>query len=573
MRRARRIPTVAAVRVSCWLRVLPIGLLGCDALDTAALEPSAAAPTAASEAPTATPASSPTAKPTPASSPAPASSPTPAPAPASLAGIAAAGDAPRFAVVATQSAGELRLFETVDGQAFAVSGPWVTQLHRDGTIEVDPTWTRGIATDGPEFDNLSVESYAWYSAALGGTWPEDAYLVVEPGWAGRGSDLPPQVYRRVQARWTPVATREAAFDWAPRAFGPWRDGSILALRSFTPRYRSVGDSGEPSEAEQRRIGRIIAAQKRLVVLRGRPKAPAFGGEDVRAFASLATGSIVAAIAEATDTEHARIAMVHHGIDGAVRRLALPDAGPDPFEPLIVQVRADDDAWLFGRAAEGSAGWVARFDGDAWRQVTVPCASGIAAAAIDRRGDAYLVCDVAEGPAAGDREPAQAALLRVRGDSVAWLPTPVPPAGIVAHDPDGLWVVGASIQGETTLLHTGTTVAAPQQLPDPETIARRVFEWAEPAPLGSGCLRPWIPLVAGADRAAVQARLDALPAADVGHPQLVQGRVQGRSELGVAVFPDDAAASSAATTRVLAAVGADAGTPTCNHRPEDPTAPR
>ncbi|MBL8943942.1 MAG: hypothetical protein JNK45_12380 [Myxococcales bacterium] len=543
------------------LGILAVGCLGCDALDAAPVEPGAAAPTAAGPA---------TVDEARATVPASAS----APAPESLAGIAAASDAPEFDVVATQFAGDMRLFETHDGQAFAVSGPWVTRLHRDGTLEVDPTWTRGIATSGSEYDNFSVESYGWHATSMGGTWPEGAYLVVMPGWAGRGSDLAQQVYRRVQARWTPVATRQAAFDWAPQSFGPWRDGSVLALRSFAPRYRAFDDSGGPTDAEQRRVGKIIAAQKRLVVLRGRPRAPAFGGEDVRAFASLSTGSIVAAVAKDPDTEHSRVVMIHHGIDGTIRRVPLPDAGPDPFDTMVVQVRADDDAWLFGRATEGTAAWVARFDGERWRRLTVPCVSGIAAAAVDPRGDAYLVCDVAEDPAAGDRDSTRtAALLRVRGEVVAWLPTPVPAAGIVAHGPDDLWVVGASIQGEATLLHTGTTLTAPEQLPDPETIARRVFEWADPVPLGRGCLRGWIPLVAGVDPAAVQARLDALPAADAGTAQLVQARVQGRGELGVAVFLHGDAASGRALTRVLAALGADVGAPTCNHRPEDPTPPR
>jgi hypothetical protein len=266
-------------------------------------------------------------------------------------------------------------------------------------------------------------------------------------------------------------------------------------------------------------------------------------------------------------------MVHHAADGTVRRLGLPGAGPDSYDPLIVRVRADDDAWVFGRAAEAMTGFVARFDGERWRTVAVPCVSGIAAAAVDPRGDAYLVCDVSEEPAAGDRDPTRrAVLLRVRGDVVAWLPTPVPPAELLAHGAEDLWVIGVPVSGETTLLHTGTTLAAPEHLPDPEAIARHVFEWADPAPLGRTCLRPWIPLVAGADRAAVQARLDAL-SGDVGTPQIVQARVHGRVELGVAVFHQEAdAASGRATRRVIAALGADAGTATCNQRPEDPPAP-
>jgi hypothetical protein len=562
MRHDRRFTAIATVVLGQGLLVAAGGSMGCAGLETPAVDPVAAAPRAA--VPEAGVPASPL---VPASSTVSASTARP-----SVAGIPAATDAPRFDVVATQRAGDLQLFEAFDGQAFAVSGPWVTRLHHDGTIEVDPTWTRGIATRGAEYNNFAVESYAWHASSMGGTWPEGAYFVVAPGWAGRGSDLPEQVYRRAQARWTPVATRQAAFDWAPQSFGPWRDGSVLALRSFSPRYRSFSDSGEPTEAEHRRIGRIIAAQKRLVVLRGRTEAPAFGGEDVRAFASLATGSIVAAVALPSDGERTPVVMVHHGVDGALRRRALPDAGPDSYDPLIVRMRADDDAWLFGRTAEATTGWVARFDGERWHRVTVPCVSGIAAAAVDPRGDAYLVCDVSEDPAAGDRDPTRrAVLLRMRGDAVEWLPTPVAPAGLLAHGADDLWVVGAPVSGETTLLHTGTILAAPEHLPDSETIARRVFEWADPVPVGRDCLRVWIPLVAGADGASVQSRLDGLAGVDAGTPQLVQARVQGRLELGVAVFPDDAATSVRATKRVLAALGADAGTATCNQRPEEPPA--
>ena len=507
----------------------------------------------------ATPAPAPAPAPTPVAAARPTAAPTVDPgARVPVTGAAAgATDAPRLVVVASadSNGSAISLAQTTDGQVFATVGPLVIRLAADGSVSTDPTWTRGIRDQAPHFDMTDATEYSWFAHGMGGSWPEGAYLTIEFLGGGRGSDVPAEVYRRSNARWTPVATRARHFDWYPSSFGLWSDGSLLALKAFSPRFHSFEDDGEPSASEQKQVAKAIAAQKRLVVLRGKAKAPAFGRKDVRAFASLPTGQIYAAVV--TDDV---VSMLHYDASTSrERNVELPGgAGVSAFE-LEIRSNAADRVWLFGEAGvEGERhGYVASFDGVAWQSIATPCTQAAHSGSIDDSGAAHFVCDVPR--AAGQTGPA---LLRVRGNLVEELPVPVAPQMVVARSPTDVWVLGSPDQGRISLFHSGTTQNQALELPDAST---QVFEWADDHPLDQRCMAVWIPLVSGADRQAVAKTIDALTI-DGGHPELIDARVRGRVETGVVIQGVSGKDAVTAIKRVVSALGQAAGTATCNQRP-------
>ncbi|MBL8946423.1 MAG: hypothetical protein JNK45_24870 [Myxococcales bacterium] len=474
-------------------------------------------------------------------------------------------DAPTFVVAGARgdgnNAAEVRLFELDGPQAFAASGAAVMRLRADGSIEHAADWARGI--DERDVILESVESgYSWWQTELlGGGWPDGAVLVLRPQSGGRGGDETPAVYRRSNAVWSSIPGREALFVRFPRAVGRWKDGSLLALWAFEPRYAHPGDEeSEPPAAEIAASAAAIAKQKRLVVLRGTPKAPAFGTRDVQAFASLATGEIIAAI---TTADHTLV--LHHDATGD-RELPLPGRGVVPGADLEVKMSAPDRAWLVGRghAPPGveSTGYVARFDGAAWTEVPTECDSDPSSLSIDREGSAYFVCSVKTG-----EDDARAVLFRVRAGVLEELPVSSPPTGVVAIAPDDIWVSTGGWGDPVQLLHTGAPKGEPFAIPDSAASARAVLEWAAPRPFTAACQQAWLPLADGAKKADLEAKLRTVTPEDV-YPQVLDVLAQGRVASGVLVPVSDKR-EARRIGKLSAALGDLVGEPICNAYPPAP----
>lgn len=525
--------------------------MGCASADESAVAPS-------------TPAAAAPVDPAPVVQPPAPVTPTPAvtatpPATAAESAVPVAADAPRFTRVAVAADGDgvVALLRTTNDQLFAATGPVLARLGADGSYEQVPEWVRGVDDQG-SLEALAV-GYDWWSAvAMGGTWPEGAYLVLSPESGGRGEDSPNELYRRANGSWVRVATRAKRFDWYPRAFGPWKDGSLLALRGFEPRYSRYDDEGNAPASEVKAAAATIAKEKRLIVLRGAPKAPAWGNRDIRAFASLPTGEIYAAVADGET-----VTMLHHDdASGAEVTRTLPTKGTLSDYEIEVVATGDDRVWVFGSASVGddAHGYVARFEGRTWEEVETPCVGTARSGSVDDAGNAYFVCDVQRAP-----DQARPALLRVRGKAVEELPTGIVPGQVVARTPADIWVVSPPFEREMALAHTGTDVATPHTLATRVDAGRAVFEWADPHPMTPSCQGVWIPLAPGADRAAAEKSLEAFGVED-GFPEVYQARLQGRTEWGITIRAVTGKELHAATKRVVRALGTMVGPPTCNQRP-------
>ena len=520
------------------------------------VEPSAAA------APTSTPSTTPAPPVTPAQP-----SAVPAP-PKANSHAKVPADAPRFvkvAATAANSAGELRLF-AIEGGAFLGVGPALLRLHPDGTIEHERQWARGLDGGRIELDAVTAGMNWFDTEALGGSWPEDTILAIRPQSGSRGIDDAPLVYRRSNAVWTQIATRERLYDWYPRAFGRWKSGSLLALKAFAPRYAHPGDEEDgPPAREVAASARAIAKQKRLVVLRGTPKAPAFGARSVQGFASFPDGEIVAAIANGD-----RVVMLHHDETGAHdRELAPPGRGLLATSPIELRARAPDDVWVLGEApwrnddtpaTPGDGAYLAHFDGRAWSEIPTECDRDPRGLAIDRAGSAYFLCNLR---ITSDEQPT--VLFRVRAGVLEELPLPVVPTAVLPLAEDDIWLVHDP-NGTAELLHTSATPRQ-QHIPTAIQAAHEVLEFAEPRALDKSCQTAWIPLAADTDRAKVTAALDQINSAtEVGMAaELVDARVHGEVRLGVIVRLFGAAVLRE-TARVRARLGDAAGPATCNEYP-------
>lgn len=479
--------------------------------------------------------------------------PPPAPSlPPTFSSAKAAADAPQFSLVARQVGDDdqtpLTLLQT-DGHAFAVAGPALLELAADGSLAYDPATMVGLG--GAVLDAVEAGMIWWAGLALAGSWPDDVFFVLEERSGSRAGVSAPELYRRRGGPWTKIDTRRGKISWYPREFGRWKDGSLLALKGFYEHYSTEGEGDvEPPEREVKAIKAAIAREKKLIVLRGEPKAPAFGSRAIRTFASLPTGQIFAAL------EEGEPAVLH--FDGAAERvLPLPDAKRESVAVAGLRAAAPDRAWAFGGDDDG--GYLARFDGGAWTEVENPCAGQVVSLSLDAAGDAYFVCPVGGGGAA------RQVLLRARGDAIEELPTAAEPQEVLARGANDIWFVTTAGRQGAELWHTGTTRGEPFVVPGAYAAAQAIAEWEPALPAGDDCSYMWIPLVAGSDREAIAA---AIAGADDGDfmVELRDARVQGRVETGVLVREFDVRKSKGTLRRAQALLGAAAGTPSCNERP-------
>jgi hypothetical protein len=463
-------------------------------------------------------------------------------------------DASIFVTVAkgpeSNNVGELRLFE-IEGRAFAAIGPAITVLHSDGTIEHDRAWARGLEEGTVELDGVASGMEWWQTETLGGGWPDGTILALRPEFGSRGAAAPFEVYRRNNATWTRISTRERKFDWYPRQLGRWKDGSLLALKAFEPRYEHADpESGEAKPREVAAVARAIAKQKRLVVLRGSPKAPAFGSRAVQAFASLPTGEIVAAIAEGD-----RIVVLHH--DDTDRELDLPGRGLATTSAIEMHARARDDVWILGEAP-GDGVYLGHYDGTSWSQIPTACVYEPRSLSIDREGTAYFICGIE--PSKGEE---RRVLFRVTAGAAEELKLPIEPWDAVALAPDDIWVAHFDVGTVPLLMHSG---GEPREQTIPGTIAgaHAILEWSEPHALTDDCPTVWVPLLDGVDREGLAQKLGDLELESL-YPSLVEARVRGEVKPGIYVRTTEGSVRRR-IAELRTKLGKTTDTPTCNDYP-------
>ncbi len=480
-----------------------------------------------------------------------------------------AADAPRLHRVARRTDGsggiaQMRFARTLDGKRFVLSGAAISVLGDDGTVRFDPESLRGFDDAGFDLEGVELGMIWWYAMALGGTWPEGAFLTVGIGSGSRGGDDVPRVYKRSNGVWTRMATHKPTHHWYYAEFGPYTGGSLLALERYQLRYGDVEEG--PSRAEERAFAAAVAKEKPLVVVRGAPKAPLLGSGTVETFASLPTGEIFA-LARGQDTQDL---VVWNGVAGTLQRTPAP--GMDPASPHLLAV-APDQVWFYGaqssEAREGG-GLLARWDGHGWTQHATPCNGEITAMTVADDGRTYLTCSVEAQEAQG-----AFALLRVvdpRQATLAFEELPLAtdakegPVAVLAGAGDTLWVItGSDPYSADSVWRTGAPVETPAVIPNTMQTLRAVLEWAPPRPLDAECAHPWVPLLPDTDRAAAEAAITALSGESFS-VELREARVQGRIEHGVVMEFGGGKGVRGRVAQITKALAGKVGEPTCNERP-------
>ncbi len=365
------------------------------------------------------------------------------------------------------------IFRTDDGEVLIAHGPWLMRPDADGTLVQDPRWIRGIEV--PERDPTAVTlAVDWTIHSLGGRWPDGLYMANTYVTPFRGDIYFNQTYRWLGDGWLRLDTQRPRYVSFPERIEAWGD-SIIALRSFAPRYREVYDEMGAPESETRAIQRAIAKVKQLSVYAGPAKAPRLP-EPIADFDARPSGELVALMT----ADPPRVLT----FDPATERSTitpLPDAAGSSVEGILIV--DDGRGYVFGSTPdeenEQDRPYLARFDGDSWhREKGPPCGAGLIGVSWSKSAGLYAIClndrDFGVYPT-GD-------LWRLI--SGGWIEVELPlrgsTTGVVADGPGGVWIT-------TTLAAYGPK--PPREVLEvggfDETVLRMV-EYGPPSPTPLHC---------------------------------------------------------------------------------------
>ena len=392
-----------------------------------------------------------------------------------------------------EGAPHFRVFQATGGEVFVGAGPELMPVGKDGTITRDPRWLEGIETFRDPDPGGMVGVALWDVVAAGGRMPGAFYITVSAETGFRAEAYPSWVYRRVNDQWVAVKTKGKHFYWYPIDLAPWKDNSVLALREFSPDHYFFyyEDEQGPTKKQIARAKRSIEKQKKLVVIRGLPKAPDLGRQDFIAFDALASGEIMALVGG----QEPRVVHYDPATDTATER-ELPSGDVASGDVVI---EAPDRAWVYGGTE--SSPFLARFDGKTWSAEPVPESKEGISSFSQADGDQWIVC----GSSPSDPLFGDGGSLWHRAKDGPWQSVTLPDNGaaieVLALAKDDVWVAG------DRLFHTRKaeqTVVTPNY----SDIHNEILERADPVgPLACEHGTTLLEGVTKADAKAVAAELD------------------------------------------------------------------
>lgn len=438
---------------------------------------------------------------------------------------------PAFALVARRGetfvASAMRLQGAAAGSTFLLSGNQVFVLRSDGGIDHEAKWVRGIELSDPTVDDTANVAW-WEPRAIEGTWP-NVRLVLVPN----GDEIePPDLFSYNADHWSKHVLGHDGSAMYVHDLAPWLEGSMLML---------VSAERDPD-----------AKGTRFMKTSATADAPSEPGAPVLAFDASTDGEVIAIV------EHdGRQEIWTQRVPSAGTRTPLPGAATVE-QPRVVTTGLPH-AWVFGGRDDGSA-YLARREDTTWKEVAVECDGPIPSLSVATDGSVYVVCPKGDA----------STLLRRVGEA-AWTPVPNAPSKphtVVARSTEDIWVLAGDDTDPTELWHTGTSVETPIELPDAADGVRAGLEWADAHPVTKDCARVWVPIVGSLAADAVETKLE--PIYDDLFPQVRTTRITGQEQLGI-MLPNasDPPGAAARAKKITDALGADAGEPSCNERPQLP----
>jgi hypothetical protein len=293
--------------------------------------------------------------------------PAPAPSPVDAAPIVAP-DA-QFKVAAYRD-GFLHLYALADEIFVSGSGGLARPDARGQLVHLASGLAGQASMAGDEFE-------AWWVRALGGRWPDNAWLVTEFN-AGR-LDSPPFVHRRDGDAWKREDNKDGVVYWYYAAVVAWHSGQVLGLREHVTDPDIIDDYEEIPRKIQRQIDAKLAGVRRGFDLLGATTTPTTMVVDrklreVHRVAAAPTGELFALYSD-RDVDGRPNLVQRWGLTGpAAVAGTVDELAPNTICNDLV-VRAADDAYVgCSRKQSGDDPDVAvvlHFDGARWSEVPGP----------------------------------------------------------------------------------------------------------------------------------------------------------------------------------------------------------
>lgn len=452
---------------------------------------------------------------------------------------------------------------------------------------------------------------AWNVRALGGLWPDNAWLVTQY-YQSRGTSAP-HVHRRDGGVWRQVDNKSGALYWYYEDVLTWHSGQVLGLRAWTSDPR-LGDADYPedmSRRDRKKIETQLAAVHRGFDLLGpTPTAttmkidPAMRRVIVAAAAP--TGELFALGETGVHDRDDRLVQ-RWGLTGDAAVLGTTTPLAKKLDCHALAVRAADEAHVGCRreTRDGHAAHLLRFDGAAWIDEPAPPGHEVRRLSVSPTGELFAVVALHNGDALDDelwRRPPGAAWQRVTLPELRFPDVGAPswiydlgperyrrvaadpeaaartwtlePVDVLARAPDDLWVVARTAlqRPEIGLEETSRTVVLrtrgagePLAMLHDEDLYLEALDW-RPAPAWNSDKCADIPaftvlrtLPANAPRDQPEPALEAFvrdnPALLASIVDIFEVHRRGRRAIGVfATLPDQAAADALLAALERAAPG-------------------
>lgn len=387
-------------------------------------------------------------------------------------------------------------------------------------IEVDRRITR---LDEQPGDDLPVAmlggiDMVWHTWALGGRWPDEAWLVVSR--FARVAFVP-TVHRYERRGWTRRPAVHGPLYWYYRDIVAWPEGQVLGLKVYEPdprvvewRYEFGTRDDDPAHPDP---GPVLARTRprfELLGPRPRPAWPRIAAQLDVITAGVAPDGALFLLAY-RGKQHDGVAVVQRWDPARpAARAGVVDVLPGRARVELLRVDAAGLAHVGGADESVQAPYLARFDGTTWSQIPAPEGRRIRDLARAPDGVLWAITDQG-GDDEYDMDQPRAVLARQRGPEAEW--EPVALRGVAVPELPG-WEYSDDLEPVLAGGHDPRIAMPvdPRQVivrADGELLIRGAIDLGAPAPhevILSGRPPPGPPLLLPSDRQQWAIREDARP---------------------------------------------------------------
>ncbi len=265
-----------------------------------------------------------------------------------------------------------------DGAIYATAGLSLAIARGGGELVRDTKWLSGLPADG--FGG----GYAMDDVTFGGKFPDDAWSTKTTYYMRGSSNW--AVWHWQEGKWATVPNLEGKLLWYYASFGPWKDGTSLALR-----LNDLPAMGE-DEPQMAALSKLLEKSVPRFEVPGKPgnkadSLPTFAaGARPATFSSLASGDVVAVFELGIDEKE--VTKVQRWPAGDAKGIVeVPPGVTKTLDRPVLKMASANDVWL-GGAVDAKA-YLAHFDGKAWTKLDVTMKGDVASIAQATDGTVWI----------------------------------------------------------------------------------------------------------------------------------------------------------------------------------------